>query len=143
LKGLAKGLGKRIWQMISQEQSTQQLLTNAIGQLGNLIGNEFELARTEISEKASLASRSLGLVGAGLVVLIPTLTLLFLAGAAVLINSGFSEPAAYFLMAVGGALLSAILIALGIRGLSGDALKPSVTLSQLQRDQVAIKEVLQ
>lgn len=128
--------------MIPHDQSTQQLFTNAISQLGNLIGKEFELARTEISEKASLAYRSIGLIGAGLVVLIPTLTLLFLAGAAVLINNGFSEPAAYFLTAVGGALLSAILIVVGMRGLSGEVLKPSVTISQLQRDQVAIKEVL-
>jgi len=45
----------------------------------------------------------------------------------------------------GGAavLVAAILIGVGISRLSGDALKPSMTLEQLQRDKVAAKEMLQ
>jgi len=40
------------------------------------------------------------------------------------------------------ALLSAVLIAVGMSRLSGSALKPTVTLDQVQRDKVAAKEMV-
>jgi hypothetical protein len=43
---------------------------------------------------------------------------------------------------IGAALVSAALIATGLNRLSGDALKPSVTLDQVQRDKVAVKEMV-
>ena len=123
-------------------RSIPELFSDAVGQLGKLIGNEFELARAELSEKASQAGRAVTLVGAGAVILIPALTLLLLAASAALIRSGFSDPIAYLLTGVGAALVSAALIATGLSRLSGDALKPSVTLDQVQRDKVAAKEMV-
>jgi hypothetical protein len=43
---------------------------------------------------------------------------------------------------VGAALVSAALIGIGLSRLSGDALKPSVTLDQVQRDEVAAKDMV-
>ena len=43
----------------------------------------------------------------------------------------------------GVVLLAAVLFGVGIGRLSADALKPSMTLEQLQRDKVAAKEMLQ
>lgn len=123
-------------------RSIPELFSDAVGQLGKLIGNEFELARAELSEKASQAGRAVTLMGAGAVILIPALTLLLLAASAALIRSGFSDPIAYLLTGVGAALVSAALIATGLSRLSGDALKPSVTLDQVQRDKVAAKEMV-
>ena len=123
-------------------RSIPELFSDAVGQLGKLIGNEFELARAELSEKASQAGRAVTLVGAGAVILIPALTLLLLAASAALIRSGFSDPIAYLLTGVGAALVSAALIATGLSRLSGDSLKPSVTLDQVQRDKVAAKEMV-
>jgi hypothetical protein len=40
------------------------------------------------------------------------------------------------------AAISGALIATGLSRLSGDALKPSVTLDQVQRDKVAVKEMV-
>jgi hypothetical protein len=39
-------------------------------------------------------------------------------------------------------VVSAALIAIGINRLSGDALKPSLTLEQVQRDKLAAKEMV-
>jgi hypothetical protein len=39
-------------------------------------------------------------------------------------------------------LVSIALIAAGLSRISGDALKPSVTLDQMQRDKVAAKEMV-
>jgi hypothetical protein len=123
-------------------RSIPELFSDAVGQLAKLIGNEFELARAEIAEKASKAGRAAALIGAGAVIMMPALVLLLLAVAAALIRGGFSEPVAYLLTGVGAALISGALIATGISRLSGDALKPSMTLDQVQRDKVAAKEMV-
>jgi hypothetical protein len=68
--------------------------------------------------------------------------LLLFALSAALIRSGLSEPVAYLLTGGGAALVSAALIAAGLSRLSSDALKPSVTLDQVQRDKVAAKEMV-
>ena len=82
------------------------------------------------------------MIGAGAVVLMPALVLLLFAVSAGLIRGGFSEPVAYLLTGAGAALVSAALIAAGLSRLSGDALKPSVALDQVQRDKIAAKEMV-
>jgi Putative Actinobacterial Holin-X, holin superfamily III len=123
-------------------RSIPELFSDAVGQLAKLIGNEFELARAEFSEKANQAGRAAAMIGAGAVILMPALVLLLFAASAALIRSGLSEPLAYLLTGAGAALVSAVLIATGLSRLSGDALKPSITLDQVQRDKVAAKEMV-
>ena len=123
-------------------RSIPELFSDAVGQLAKLVGNEFELARAELSEKASQVGRAAALIGAGAIILMPALVLLLFAVSAALIRGGFSEPVAYLLTGVGAALVSVALIATGMSRLSGDALKPAVTLDQVQRDKVAAKEMV-
>jgi len=127
---------------LQNSRSIPELLSDAVGQLAKLVGNEFELARAEISEKANQAGRAAAMIGAGAVIMIPALVLLLFAIAAALIRGGLSEPVAYLLTGIGAAVISAALIAIGLNRLSGDALKPSVTLDQVQRDKVAAKEMV-
>lgn len=129
--------------MISPDsRSIPELFSDAVGQLAKLVGNEFALARAELSEKASQAGRAAGLIGAGAVFMIPALVLLLLSISALLISSGFSAPAAYLMTGLGAALVSGALIATGLSRLSGDALKPSLTLDQVERDKIAAKEMV-
>ena len=123
-------------------RSIPELFSDAVGQLAKLVGNEFELARAELSEKASQVGRAAAMIGAGAVVLMPALVLLLFAVSAGLIRGGFSEPVAYLLTGAGAALVSAALIAAGLSRLFGDALKPSVALDQVQRDKIAAKEMV-
>jgi Putative Actinobacterial Holin-X, holin superfamily III len=129
--------------MNSQDRrSIPELLSDAMSQLAKLIGNEFELARTELSEKAGLVGRGIAMIGAGAVILIPALVLLLFAISAALIRSGLSEPLAYLLTGAGAALISAALIGIGLSRLCGDALKPSMTFDQVERDKIAAKEMV-
>ena len=123
-------------------RSIPELFSDAVGQLAKLIGNEFELARAELSEKASQLGRATVMIGAGAVILMPALVLLLLAVSAALIRGGLSEPVAHLLTGGGAALVSAALIGIGLSRVSGDALKPAVTLDQVQRDKVAAKEMV-
>src|SRR6202166_562043 len=87
-------------------RSIPELFSDAVAQLAKLIGNEFDLARAELSEKASRAGRAAAMIGAGAVILIPALVLLLFAVSAALIRGGFSEPIAYLLTGVSAALVS-------------------------------------
>jgi Putative Actinobacterial Holin-X, holin superfamily III len=123
-------------------RSIPELFSDAVGQLAKLVSNEFDLARAELSEKASQVGRATAMIGAGAVILTPALVLLLFAVSAALIRGGFSEPLAYLLTGAGAALVSGALIATGIKRLSGDALKSSVTLDQVKRDKIAAKEMV-
>lgn len=123
-------------------RSIPELFSDAVGQLAKLIGNEFDLARAELSDKANQAGRAAAIIGAGAVFLIPALVMLLFAAAAGLMHAGLSDPVAYLITGVGAAVVSAALIATGLSRLSGDALKPTVTLDQVQRDKVAAKEMV-
>jgi hypothetical protein len=124
-------------------RSIPELFSDAVGQLAKLVGNEFELARAELSEKASRVGGAAATIGAGAVLLMPALVLLLFAVSAALIRSEFSEPVAYLLTGAGAAVVSGALIGIGMSRLSGNALKPSVALDQVQRDKVAAKEMMQ
>jgi Putative Actinobacterial Holin-X, holin superfamily III len=124
------------------DRSIPELLSDVLGQLAKLIGNEFDLAKAELSDKASQVGRGVMMIGAGAVFMIPALVLILMAAAAALMHAGYSDPVAYLLTGGAAILVAAILIGVGISRLSGDALKPSMTLEQLQRDKVAAKEML-
>jgi nitrogen fixation/metabolism regulation signal transduction histidine kinase len=126
----------------SNSRSIPELFSDAVGQLAKLIGNEFELARAELSDKASQAGRAAAMIGAGAVILIPALVILLFAISAALIRAGLSEPIAYLVTGAGAVVISAALIGIGLSRLSGDALKPAVTLDQVQRDKLAAKEMV-
>jgi Putative Actinobacterial Holin-X, holin superfamily III len=123
-------------------RSIPELFSDAVGQLAKLIGNEFDLARAELSEKAGAAARASAMIGAGVVILIPALVLLLFAISAALVRSGLPEPVSYLLTGAGAAVVSGILISLGMSRLSADALKPSITLDQVERDKVAAREIV-
>ena len=125
------------------DRSIPELFGDAVGQLAKLVGNEFALARGELSEKMAQASRAAAMIGAGAAIMIPALVLLLFAAAAALIRSGLSDPVAYLIAGGGAAVVAGALIAVGLQRLSGDALKPSVTLEQVQRDKLAAKEMVQ
>ena len=124
------------------DRTIPELLSDVLGQLAKLIGNEFDLAKAELSDKASQVGRGVMMIGAGAVFMIPALVLILMAVAAALMHAGYSDPVAYLLTGGAAILVAAILIGVGISRLSGDALKPSMTLEQLQRDKVAAKEML-
>jgi hypothetical protein len=75
--------------------------------------------------------------------MISAIVVLLFAAAAALIQKGFSDPVAYLCAGGGAAIVAGVLISLGLSRLSGDALKPSVTLEQVERDKSAAKEMVQ
>ena len=124
------------------ERSIAELFSDAFAQLAKLIGNEFDLAKAEISEKAGQMGRGVAMIGAGAIIMIPALVVLLLAVASALTHAGLPEPVGYLLAGTAAAAVAGALVAVGVNRLSGDALKPAVTIEQLQRDKAAAKEMM-
>jgi Putative Actinobacterial Holin-X, holin superfamily III len=124
------------------DRTILELFGDAMAQLAKLIGNEFALARAETSEKVGQLGRAAAMIGAGAVVMIPALILLLFAAATALIRSGFSDPVAYLCVGGGAAIIASVLIAVGLNRISGEALKPSITIQQVEKDKVAAKEMV-
>lgn len=122
-------------------RSIPDLAGDAFGQLAKLIGNEFELARAELSAKAGQAGRGVAMIGAGAIILIPALVVLLFAIASAIQQAGLSQPAAYAITGGAAAILAFILIMIGVNRMSPSKLKPAVTLEQVQRDKMAVKEM--
>ena len=81
-------------------------------------------------------------MGAGAVIMIPALVLLLFAAAAALMHAGFSDPVAYLISGSVAAIVSIALVVVGINRLSGDALKPTATIGEIQRDKAAAREMV-
>ena len=124
------------------DRSIPELFSDAVGQLAKLIGNEFALARAEISEKAGQAGRAAAMMGAGAVIMIPALVTLLTAAASALMHAGLSDPVAYLITGASAAIISVLLIMVGINRLSGDALKPTATMDEIERDKAAAREMV-
>lgn len=124
------------------DRSISDLLSDAFSQLTKLIGNEFDLAKAEFSQKAGQVGRGAAMIGAGAVIMIPALVVLLFAVAAALMHAGLSDPVAYLITGGAAAILAGALIAVGISRMSGDALKPSMTVDQIHKDQAAAKEMV-
>jgi Putative Actinobacterial Holin-X, holin superfamily III len=123
-------------------RSIPELFGDALAQLAKLVQNEVDLARAELSQKAGAAVGALKLIAAGAVIIIPALVLVLFAVAAGLIQLGLSSPLAYLCTGLGAGIGATVLIWMGFERLSADNLKPSMTIDQIHRDQVAAKELM-
>src|ERR1700710_542642 len=126
----------------NSNRSIPELISDAFGQLAKLVGNEFDLAKAEISDKAAQVGRAMGMIGAGAAIFIPALVIILMGIAYALVRAGLTEPAAFLLTGVVALAVAGVLIWLGIQRMSGDALKPTVTLDQFNKDAVAAKELV-
>jgi hypothetical protein len=125
------------------ERTIAELCGDALSQLAKLITNEFDLAKAELSQKATDVGRGAAMIGAGALVMIPALVILLFGVATWMIADGFSASAAYFVTGGLSTVFAAVLIGLGASHFSSRRLRPSITLDQIKQDQAAVKEMAQ
>ena len=125
----------------AHERTVSQLFGDSLAELAKLIQNELDLARAELREKVRLLGGAIGLIAAGAALLIPALVLVLYATAAWLIMLGLAAPLAYLVSGVGAGIVAAALIWTGIGRLSGDALKPTATIGEIESDKSLAREL--
>jgi hypothetical protein len=121
-------------------RSTPELFSDMLSQFAKLVRNEIQLARAEIGVKAKQVMVGSGLLVAAMLFVIPTLVLVLMAFASLLMEMGLRASAAHLLAGATGLLIALILGWTGISRLKADNLIPNRTLNQLQRDAAAAKE---
>jgi hypothetical protein len=126
----------------SDERTVSQLFGDSLSELAKLIQNEVDLARAELKAKLALIGGAIGFVAAGAVVLIPSLVLILFAVASWLITLGMATPLAYLAAGLGAAIIALALVWIGVGRLSSDALKPTETINELNRDKKMAKELM-
>lgn len=124
------------------DRSIPTLLSEIFGQLAKLISNEFDLAKAELSDKASQMGRAAAMIGVGALLMMPALVMLLFAVAAGLMHAGLSDPVAYLVTGLAAAGIAGCLVVVGLKKLSGDAMKPKIMIEQLQRDKAAAQEMI-
>jgi uncharacterized integral membrane protein len=128
-------------QIRNDVRSISRMLGDAFEQLSQLVQTEIRLARAELADKATQAGVGIGLLFAGLLFMIAVLVLVLIALALFLTGFGMSPVTAHLLAAVFGAVISGILIAVGLARLKPSNLAPDTTISQVQKDIAAAREI--
>ena len=128
--------------MTGNQPNLVDLLKQLRDDTTELVREEVALAKTEMSEKATVFSRNAAFLAAGALIGYSALMILLLAISSLLtqffISEGFREWTATFLgLLIVGALigaLSAALISKGLKQLKGKTLAPEKTIETLRED---------
>ena len=124
----------------NNNRSVSELFSDALNQFSALLRNELQLARKEMSLKASEATTAVALlVGAGLF-LIAVLVELLAALAAWMQELGTAPSLAHLIAGGVGLLIVALLGGIGMNRLKANSMVPQRTFNQLQQDVAAAKE---
>lgn len=117
-----------------EERPLGELFSELSGQVGTLVRQEVELARTEMTEKATRAGKHVGFIGAG--ALVAYAAFLGLLGAAVLLLATLGLPLwlSALIVALVVAALAYFLVQKGRQGLQAENLAPSRTIRTLKED---------
>ncbi len=123
-----------------ETRSVPELLSDALNQFSGLIRSEINLARAEMSAKATQAIIGVAMLLGGAFLITPALVLFLMALAAWLETLGLSTPLADLLAGVVGLVVAGLVAWLGMNRLNPENLMPKRTLNQLQRDVAVAKE---
>ena len=122
------------------DRSLGELLGDLGSQVTTLVRKELELARTEMTDKASAASRDAALMGVGGALLYAGLLGLMAAIVLGLIEAGLDPWIAALLVGVVVAAIGGALVARGRSGLAITDLTPKRTIETIQDDAEWVKE---
>lgn len=128
-------------QIAEDVRSISRLFGDALENLSKLLRTEIQLARAELSEKASKAAVGAGMLVGALFLLTPALVLFLIAFAIWLAQLGLSPVTAHFIAGCVALIASAALAFVGAARLKPSALTPHLTIRAVQQDIAAAKEM--
>lgn len=129
-------------QQTSHIHAIGALVSDALGQLSKLFQIELALAKAEVKTEMSKVVVGAGLLGAGVLMLVPALVMVLLAIAVALTDSaGFSSASAYLISAAIGGIIAAALIAIAAARMQSMKVVPQRTVDQLRKDRQTLSEV--
>jgi uncharacterized membrane protein YqjE len=116
------------------------LFSRLVDQMSMLFRKEIELAKAEMSEKASALGSGLTRAAVGAVLMIPAVVILLHAIVAWLDEAGLEPRWGYLVVGVIVAVIGAVLVQSGLAATRTSNLTPHRTAEQLQRDAAVARE---
>ena len=125
------------------ERSLGDLFGDLTSSMSTLIRKEIELARTEMTARATKVSRDAGLIGLGGALLYAALLALLVTAALVLIELGLSAWLAALIVTIVVAIVGGLLVVTGQANLKKADLAPRRTIESVKDDAEWAKERFQ
>ena len=125
---------------MSSEQSTSNLLSDALARIGNLVRGEVDLARSEINDNLSSAGTALGMIAAALVIALTALNVLSAALVAGLTELGIPGQWSALIVGVVFGIIAFVMLQKGTTDLKLSSLAPTRTAANVQRDAETVKD---
>ncbi|HKG57666.1 MAG TPA: phage holin family protein [Candidatus Limnocylindrales bacterium] len=122
------------------ERSLGQLFGDLSRQLGTLVRKEIELARTEMTTRATAVGRDAAMLGAGTAALYAAFLGLMFAAVLLLIDAGLTPWMAALLVAIVVGIIGGALVARGRAALQQSEMAPRATIDTLRDDADWAKE---
>ncbi|WP_103173836.1 phage holin family protein [Paracoccus sp. SY] len=123
----------------ARPQNPASLASEAIRLSGDLVRKEVALAKAELSQNIQRVAVALGFVAAAAVIAIVTINVLVAALVAALAETELGPIWSAVIVGVVLAVLAYVLLRKGMNDLKPEALMPSRTVQNVQRDAQAIK----
>jgi hypothetical protein len=123
-----------------EERSLGELFGDLARDTGTLVRQEVDLARTEMTQKASRAARDLGFLAVGGLVVYAGFLGLLAAAALGLVAAGLDAWVAALIVGVVVAVVGAVLVQRGLSALKREELAPRQTVETLKEDARWAKE---
>ena len=120
-------------------KSSGDLIADIMGNVGNLVRDEVDLARTEITSSVTKAGGALGLMAFALLLAITGLNVLAASLVALVIWLGVPPGRATVVVGVALMVIAYVLFLFGKSALKHIGFMPTRTARNLQRDAAAIK----
>ncbi|WP_410219333.1 phage holin family protein [Paracoccus sp. (in: a-proteobacteria)] len=121
-------------------QGPASLASDALRLSGDLVRKEVALAKAEFSQSLSRAGAGIGFIAAAAVIGIVTINVLVAALVAALAETDLGPIWSAVIVGVALAILAYVLVRKGMSDLSPEALMPTRTAKNVQRDAQAVKE---
>jgi hypothetical protein len=122
------------------DRSLGQLFGDLSRQLGTLVRKEIELARTEMTTRATAVGRDAAMLGVGTAALYAAFLGLMFAAVLLLIDAGLTPWMAALLVAVVVGIVGGALVARGRQALAQSEMAPRATIDTLRDDADWAKE---
>jgi Fe2+ transport system protein B len=122
------------------ERSLGQLFGDLSRQLGTLVRKEIELARTEMTTRATAVGRDAAMLGVGTAAIYAAFLGLMFAAVLLLIDAGLTPWVAALLVAIVVGIVGGALVARGRQALAQSEMAPRQTLDTLRDDAEWAKE---
>ena len=127
----------------AEQRPLSELFNDLLGEIGLLLRQEWQLARTEMTEKARVAGKSVGMLAAGGLIVYAGFLALLAALILGIAAAGLAWWLAALIVGVAVVIVGGALIYLGIDTLRRSSLAPNRTVQTLRDDARWLKEETQ